>query len=168
MAGASTSDVRIRSADRTDIGVLLDLWEELMDCGTEADPRFRRTADARDPMRAFMHQCFDAGQPFPPFLLAEVDTPFGPEAVGFIRATIPAVLPVVETVPTVRIGDLYVKEAYRRGGIARRLVNELLERGRAKGYPRAQVGTLTRDARAVAFWRSMGFGDWQVTLARDP
>jgi GNAT superfamily N-acetyltransferase len=158
---------RIRSADRRDIPALLDLWDALMACGTAADPRFRKAPDAREPMRAFMHGCFDAGQPFPPFLVAEVDSDDGPEIVGFVRGFPPAFIEVLDRPPSVRIGDLYVRDAYRRGGIARALVERMLERAAEKGYPRAEVGTLTKDARAVAFWRSMGFGDWQVTLSRE-
>lgn len=156
--------VRIRPAERRDIDVLLDLWEALMACGHEADPRFRQAANGREPMRTFMHACFDAGSPFPPFLLAEAEH----HPVGFIRGFPLNIVPVVEQAPSVRIGDLYVAPAWRRQGVARRLVDGLLERAARNGYRRAEVGTLTNDARAVSFWRSLGFGDWQVTLSREP
>ncbi|MEZ4318668.1 MAG: GNAT family N-acetyltransferase [Myxococcota bacterium] len=155
--------IPIRAGTAADIEPLLDVWEALMACGTEADPRFRMARGARPHMRDYMRSWF-APQPFPPVFLAEHDGAL----VGAVRGFPSLIVPVVERAPTVRIGDLYVADAYRRQGLARRLVDTLLLSAREAGYPRAEVGTLTLDARAVAFWKGVGFGDWMVTLSREP
>ena len=74
--------------------------------------------------------------------------------------------PVFSLPSTARIGDLYVAASHRRRHIGRELVDAFVAAARASGRPRIEVGTLTRDPRAVAFWRALGFEDWQVTLER--
>ncbi|MCA9572657.1 MAG: GNAT family N-acetyltransferase [Myxococcales bacterium] len=86
--------------------------------------------------------------------------------VAFLSAHPRVALPVVDLPPSARIGDLYVADTHRRRGIGRALVEELVRVARHAGHPRVEVGTLVADARAVAFWRSVGFAEWQVTLAR--
>ncbi|MCB9675757.1 MAG: GNAT family N-acetyltransferase [Alphaproteobacteria bacterium] len=154
--------IGIRPGRPSDTEALLDLWEALMDCGTAADPRFRRSSDARPHMRTYMESWF-APQPFETVWIADD----AGQPVGMVRGFPNLVVPVVDREPTMRIGDLYVRDSHRRQGIARRLVEALLASARGGGYPRTEVGTLTADTRAVAFWKSMGFTDWQVLLARD-
>ncbi len=152
----------IRAATERDIGQLLNFWEELMAVGTEADPRFKMAPGGREPMRDFMRTWFDA-PPFTPGFIAEVDG----EPAGFIRAFAAHKMNVVERAPTARIGDMYVRPEFRRRGIAKALVTRQLEAAREAGFHRAEVGTLTLDRRAVAFWNAMGFGDWMVMLSND-
>lgn len=156
----------IRPARPGDREGLLDLWEALMQNGRAADPGYATTLDARQHMRAFVDSTWFQQQPFPHALVAHEDG--SPKLIGFVTAYPVARIPVVALEPTVRIGDLFVVAEHRRSGLGRRLVAEVLERTAAAGFPRAEVGTLTADSRAVGFWKAVGFGDWQVTLARAP
>lgn len=152
----------IRPARRSDHDGLLDLWEDLQANGQASDPRYRPTPNARREMAAYTRDTWFDLRPFPRVLIAEVDGTLA----GFIHGFPRVALPVVDLAPTARIGDLHVHEAHRRRGIGRALVNAFVEQTANAGYPRIEVGTLTADARAVAFWRAMGFGDWQVSLVR--
>ncbi len=143
-----------------DLEPLLDLWEALMACGQEADPRFEPHADGREAMREHMRAWF-APADFPTLWVAD-----DAGLVGFVNTMVVRRPAVVTLAPTVRITDLFVSASHRRRGIARDLVTTVLDAARKAGFPRAEVGTLTADARAVGFWKSVGFGDWQVLLSR--
>lgn len=153
----------IRPARRSDLEPLLDLWEALQNNGRAADPRYAPTLDARQHMRPYVLGSWFHTDPFPHALVWEEHG----QLAGFLSAFPRVAVPVVDLAPTARIGDLYVADSHRRRGIGRALVDDLRRRTRAAGYPRLEVGTLSADARAQAFWRALGFADWQVLLARD-
>jgi GNAT superfamily N-acetyltransferase len=64
------------------------------------------------------------------------------------------------------ITDASVTAAHRRAGIGRQLFHDIEQWAHTLGADNLEVGTLALDERAVAFWRSLGFEDWRVTLAR--
>jgi GNAT superfamily N-acetyltransferase len=152
----------IRPARRADHAALLDLWEDLQANGFAADPRYRPTPQARREMTAYTRDAWFDERPFPRVLVAEADGTL----TGFVHGFPRIAVPVVDLSPTARIGDLHVHPDHRRRGIGRALVEAFAARALEAGFPRLEVGTLTADARAVAFWRAMGFDDWQVTLTR--
>lgn len=154
----------VRPMERSDIPGVLGAWEDLMATGRQADPRFRASADPREMYRAYLlDRVFGAFHPFPPAWVA-VD---GEAVVGWIQGFALPVLPLVDQPPTARIGDMWVHADHRRRGIGTRLVEAFVERANAAGYPWIEVGTLTRDARAVAFWERQGFTGWKVVLLRE-
>ncbi len=152
-----------RIAVPSDLNALLDAWEQLVDAGTSAEPRFVRAPDAREPMRVWVQHSWLRHLPFPRCWVVD-----GP---GYLHAFIAGFplepLPVITLPPTARIGDLWVHPDQRRSGVGTALVQAFFEGARAAGYPTLEVGTLANDARATSFWRAQGFSDWQVTFRRD-
>jgi len=59
-----------------------------------------------------------------------------------------------------------VDEQARGQGIGRRLVEELLARGRAEGWAEVSVSTMPENAGAQRFYRSLGLTDEAVYLER--
>lgn len=153
----------IRPARPSDLEPLLDLWEGLMSAGHAADARYAPAVGARDAMRAFVRSTWFRQDPFPHALVAEDGG-----LLGFVTGYPQDRVAVVDFAPTVRIGDLFVAPSHRRAGLGSALVAEMSARAKAGGFPRLEVGTLVSDARAVAFWRSQGFTDLTLLLARDP
>jgi len=145
---------------RRDIDAVMVAWEVLTRGGTLSDPRFVIGDPAA--MRWQMEGWFEKFFPFPPSLLAEVDG----EVVGWISGGPSKGSPMLIAPKTAKIGNLWVDPEHRRQGIAAELVRTWTERATAAGYPRIEVGTLALDERAVAFWKSQGFGDWRVTFHR--
>jgi GNAT superfamily N-acetyltransferase len=143
---------------------VLDLWEALMGEGRAADPRYVPASDARSVMR---EQARDGWvrvrEPFPAAFVAVRDETC--IAYVAIKALFP--LPVLTMPPTALFTDLYVGPAHRRSGVGLSLVEHAAKTAASAGYDRFEVGTLALDARAVAFWRSVGFVDWKVTFLRD-
>jgi ribosomal protein S18 acetylase RimI-like enzyme len=66
---------------------------------------------------------------------------------------------------SVYLRQIYVQREYRRQGTARLLMLTLFERWPDK---RLTVDVLAGNARALAFWRRMGYQDYAVMLERLP
>ena len=65
---------------------------------------------------------------------------------------------------TASIWRLMVDEDYRRHGLARRLVNEMEDFAREKGYARIYLHTHRYLDAAMAFWKSLGY---EITVEED-
>lgn len=156
---------RIRAATKGDIEPYLDLVEKLNDQGSLADPRYEMDPDWRKRMRAWMlHEWFGTFQPFPCAWVAEVEG----QIVGLVQGDVVRPHPMLVRPPTVRIGQMWVEEPFRRKGLATRLVKTYVAKARQAGFPWVEVGTLGKDARAVAFWKAQGFDDWRVQFLSTP
>lgn len=151
----------IRPLERADLDEVLALWERLVENGHRADPRFVLRPDGRQAMAALAESSWLVRRPWPGCLVAEAD-----RLVGFITLYAANPSPVIEQPPGALIGDLWVEPDWRGTGLGRRLVEDGVAAARRGGCERIEVGTLTRDASAVAFWKYLGFQDWRVTLTR--
>jgi ribosomal protein S18 acetylase RimI-like enzyme len=137
--------------------------------GTQADPRYQLRADAGPRLREHLHETwFGRFLPFPACFVAQQVGAERSGLVGFVSAEVVPDLGILAFPPTARFDNLWVEPAWRRQGLARMLVEQLQTRARAAGYTRFSVSTLVQDARAVAFWRDVGFVDLFVVLAREP
>ena len=60
---------------------------------------------------------------------------------------------------------MYVREAYRGGGLGRRLAGAVIEEARNRGYVRVLLDTLPKLAPAIALYRDLGFRETGPYLA---
>lgn len=148
----------IRLAHPSDKGRLIDLWLKLSADGHSADARYLLGPHASEAAAGFIEGWVRGEQPT---WVAVV----GGQVVGFIVTKPAAPHPVLNLPKTVVITDAYVLDEYRRQGMGRQLFAAARDNAVAEGVQALEVGTLTNDHRAVSFWRSVGFGDWRVTLA---
>ncbi|MBT3223911.1 MAG: GNAT family N-acetyltransferase [Proteobacteria bacterium] len=111
-------------------------------------------------MRSLIRNEWVKTRPFPHAWVA-VD---GEQLVGFVSGHPQAPHPILDKPPTALIGDLFVRDSHRRRGLALKLVDTFIEHAQAAKYEMIEVGTLTRDSRAVAFWRAAGFEELNVLL----
>lgn len=152
----------IRAAVRADLSSVVPLLRELDEEGTRADPRYRVRPEATARMAETLSELwFDRFLPFPPCLVAEVDG----VVAGVISALPVPAHPILDDEATARIQHLYVGPSFRRRGLARALVEKMLQQASQSGYPRVEVNTLALDARALGFWHSSGFRDLRMILA---
>ncbi len=147
----------IRLAHRPDKARLIDLWLRLSADGHSADARYTLGPHASETAAGFIEGWVCGEQPA---WVAVV----GGEIVGFIVTKRAAPHTVLNLPETVVITDAYVLDEYRRQGMGRRLFAAVRDHALSEGVEALEVGTLASDHRAVSFWRSVGFGDWRVTL----
>lgn len=69
--------------------------------------------------------------------------------------------------PVLYLVDVDVAEAWRRRGLARRLLAAAEDHAREQGVATLELATIVRDARAVAAWTRLGFVP-RITLMRRP
>lgn len=152
----------IRPIARADLPAVGRLWRSLMAAGAEADPSYR-TVD--DPLAAFAPIIEQEWTRIDPFVRCFVA---GPAGAPFAFVTLYPLIrpPVLAMPPAALIGDVFVAPEHRRGGVGRQLVSVAARTAHEAGFPGLEVGTLVRDARAVAFWRGLGFVEQRVTLVR--
>ena len=60
---------------------------------------------------------------------------------------------------------MYVREAYRGGGLGRRLAVAVIEEAKNRGYVRVLLDTLPKLAQAIALYRDLGFRETAPYLA---
>jgi ribosomal protein S18 acetylase RimI-like enzyme len=63
--------------------------------------------------------------------------------------------------------DIFVAESVRRQGVARRLVEAVRERLRAKGAPRLVLHTASKNQSARAFFAALGFRETMIELTAE-
>ena len=61
-----------------------------------------------------------------------------------------------------------VREAYRKQGLGRRLMETVLSDLRSRGFRRATIGAERSDARNIGFYRRMGFAETVKVCFTDP
>ncbi len=155
--------VTVRPVARADIARVLALWTALNENGADADARWRMAPGADALMLRWAPEIWLLREPFPQGWVAERDG----ELVGFLEGQPLHTSPVLEQPRTALIANLYVDPSARRQGVGRTLVETFARAAASAGHPALEVGTLTADERAVAFWRGLGFGDWRVVLRRE-
>jgi ribosomal protein S18 acetylase RimI-like enzyme len=154
----------VRGAEEQDFEHLVELWQALSEAGNTADGRYRLRNDARRTAARFIAEEWLGHDVSHRAWVAVVEDG---AIVGFIATRTAEPHPVLDQPLTLVISDAFVAEAYRRQGVGRALVAAVREHAANEGTRAIEVGTLALDARAVAFWRSLGFDDWRVLLRSD-
>jgi GNAT superfamily N-acetyltransferase len=159
-----TLDASVRPAHKGDLDAILKLWASLMDEGRAADSRYRVTDGILDDLRhPVASDWFRPILPFPYVWVAALPT----GVVGFLTGEVKPPHPLLVTTPTARVNDLFVAPKARRCGLARTMVQSFFQQATDAGFTRHSVHTLAQDARAVSFWRSLGFNDLFTELTRE-
>jgi GNAT superfamily N-acetyltransferase len=140
---------------------LVELWLQLSAAGHAADQRYEARPDAAPSARQFIPDIWLSTSDH--HVVVAVNEC---QLVGFMAARLAPPHHVLQAPPTAVVTDAYVDAAYRRAGVGRRLFKDVLAWASAHGVRVLEVGTLAQDHRAVSFWRSLGFDDWRVSLAR--
>ncbi len=81
----------------------------------------------------------------------------GDEVIGYAVGRITTLPPFFEHRSRGHIHDVYTKEAFRRRGIGRRLVEELLAWFRHRGVTVVELTVVANNEDARTFWERLGF-----------
>ena len=151
---------RVRSARMQEMDCVAALWVLVTEHHGSLDPlfRMRRGPVAEGELRELLGALFR--DPDVDILIFDVEgTPQGLCIVRIDRAP-----PILEETERAEITDLGVRPAYRRRGIASRLVEEAQTWVRDRGVSRIEIQVAHGNIEGQSFWRSMGFGDLMDVL----
>lgn len=143
--------MEIAPAQREDIDAILDLWGELAEFHAELDPAFTPAAAWRPAYAGYLITLFD--RPDARVLVAREDGAI----VGYGVARITLLPPFFADRRRGFIQDVFTQRAYRRRGIARRLVVDLLAWLREAAVATVELTVATNNAEAIALWEQLGF-----------
>ena len=151
----------IREAQRRDVGIISDLWREMMDYHGEHDSRFRFVSNVRREVeRHILETIRSRGSRV---YVAEVDG----SIVGYILGEIHIRKPIYPIGKYGFVSDISVNAEWRRSGIGRVLVETLLAWFRKEGVTAVELFILEANPVSTAFWQSMGFGHYLRLLRLD-
>ena len=157
------AEIVIRPYRASDRAAVIAMGEALQDFECRLHPDRERGAVVAERYFDYIEPAIgkSAGRIF----LAEV----GGEAVGFIGCLLgePNEMQIKpEWEPYGYICDLYVAEAQRRSGIARRLIEAAERHLTAQGATRVTVIALAANAPACATYRGLGYDDYEVIFEK--
>jgi diamine N-acetyltransferase len=143
--------VKIRRATSDDIPEILPLWRELMDMHAEMEPMFRPVEGAEEKFRVFISSTL-ANENFCVWV-AEVEGAIA----GYVIVSMSMTPEVFVIRRRLYIQDMVVALPFRRMGIARALMNEVLHFAQEKGIEKMDLLVAVRNEAANRFWESVGF-----------
>ena len=145
-------DLFIRPVEPQDHNAIARLWQALTDYHVQLDPRLPVSAPgAAENYAARLLERRD--DPYTRTFVAEV----GGQVVGYILgAVIDLTADLFEYVDAGFIADVFVDPAYRRRGIARRLVETMNNWFAEQGVARVEWQVATKNPDAIRFWEAVG------------
>ena len=154
-------DCEIRPATVRDLSEIVEVWGELALHHATLDPAFAPSRQWRDEYRQFISGLIGRDD-----ALAVVAT-FGGQLIGFAVGRISLLPAFFEHRRRGYVHDVVTREAYRRRGIGRRLVNSLLEWMDEAGVSSVELTVAVNNPEAVTFWSRLGFVAYMQHFKRD-
>lgn len=152
------SQVVIRQAIRKDVGGILPLWNQMMDCHAALDARFRPAPDGEKHwatvLRSWLRD-YDTC-----VLVADAEGQLVGYIIGMIRENPPVLLPPIYGL----VSDICVDPACRQQGIGRRLFEGLQDWFREQELSTVQLNVAHGNPVSQAFWRAVGCEDYMDRL----
>ena len=150
----------VRLATRRDIEHVVALWIALTEYHAALEPLFAMRDHAEDEVRRIVEA--QLRDPDTVLFVAEADAAL----IGLCIVRVDRAPPIHAEVCRGEITDLFVAEAFRRGGIGRGLADAALAWAREQGAERIEVRVAPDNQRGQDFWRASGFGAFMDVLHR--
>jgi ribosomal protein S18 acetylase RimI-like enzyme len=144
----------IRAAKAHDIPRLAELWHEKMVLQQQFDPRYRLMPDSSERWSGAMAEWLN--NPLCAVFVAEADNTLFGYSIGWIRDTLPGLLPEREGVIT----DLCIDPHSGQHSLGRKLVYPLHQWFQAQTITHIVAQVPHRSPVEQAFWRGMGATAW--------
>lgn len=149
---AEASEITIRLVEPRDEAAIARLWQALSDYHVQIDSRL--PVPVSGAARSYASRLLETrDDPFTRTYVAET----GGQVVGYILgAVIDLQADLFEYVDTGFIADVFVDPAYRRQGIARRLVETVTDWFAAQGVRHVEWQVAAANVEAIKFWTAVG------------
>jgi len=151
----------VRSAKRSDIDGILEVWKEHMDFHGDIYPIFARAEDGHVWCAEFLSTHWKD----PDWALFVADEEG--RIAGYCLATILEYPPIFHIRNFGFIQDMAVTSEFRRRGIGTQLLERLLVWFKERGVRRIELQALMENEISQSFWRKSGFAPYLSRLARD-
>jgi len=154
-------DCEIRPATVRDLSEIVDVWGELALHHAQLDRAFAPSRRWREEYRQFVGGLIGRDD-----ALAVVATR-GDTLIGFAVGRVSLLPGFFEHRRRGYVHDVVTRDAYRRRGVGRRLVNSLLEWMNESGVTMVELTVAVNNPEAVAFWSHLGFAAYMQHFKRD-
>ncbi len=152
--------VQIRRATARDVREILPVWGELAGFHAHLDPAFTPSPHWHREYGAYLRTLMTRDDALA--LIARDGT----ELIGYAIGRITTLPSFFEHRFRGYIHDVFVREAYRRQGVGRRMVEEILEWLRARGVTMVEL-TVAANNDAARFWERLGFQTYMYQMKTD-
>lgn len=142
--------VGVRAATKADLPALAEIWLELMEQHELTDARFRLSADALNRWKRLASDVMNRADGF--LLMAEWDG----RAAGFCLGWIARNPPIYAVHEVGFVSELAVRQALRRRGVGRALIEGAKDWFRKRGVTEFHLSTAIWNQDARAFWTAVG------------
>lgn len=142
--------VQIRRATARDVREILPVWGELAGFHAHLDPAFTPSPQWPREYGAYLRTLMGRDDAI------AVVAREGPQIIGYAIGRITTLPPFFEHRYRGYIHDVYVRDAHRRQGIGRRMVEEILDWLRQRSVNIVEL-TVAANNDAVRFWERLGF-----------
>jgi len=142
--------VQIRRATTRDVQEILPVWGELAGFHADLDPAFTPSPQWPREYGAYLRTLMGRDDAI------AVVAKDGARIIGYAIGRITALPPFFEHRYRGYIHDVYVRDGYRRRGIGRQMVQQILDWLRHRGVHLVEL-TVAANNDAVRFWERLGF-----------
>lgn len=152
--------MEIRPAEVEDVDSITELWEELAAHHEALDPFYEPCEGALANFETHVYQVLDE-----PDALALVCVDDG-EVIGYTIARIILHPPVVKCREYCFLDEIVVRPSSRRRGAATLLCEAVEAWARGRGLGRVELNVAEPNQTGLAFWRSLGFTEFQHVMSK--
>ncbi len=152
--------VQIHRATARDIKAILPVWGELASYHAALDPAFTPASNWPREYSAYLRTLMGRAD-----ALALVARDNG-DVIGYAVGRISTLPPFFEHRYRGYIHDVFTRARFRRRGIGRRLVEELLNWFRDRGVIVVELTVAANNPDALPFWRRLGFQTYMHQMKR--
>ena len=155
-------DFVVRRMAPGDIKAVVRLWNGEVEYHESIDPRLKVREGAEEGFRRFLSR-IAAAQADVIVLVADAEG----EIVGFLIGMVRERTSVFIRSRHGYITDIYVDPEFRRQGVGRKLVKAAEEWFTSQGLDHVRLQVSAANEAGLAFWRSVGFGDYFLELWKE-
>lgn len=150
-------DIIIRSATINDLEKILVLNRALFEYETRFNTEYNLDWTYSETGKSYFKRKIEADKDIA--LVAEINK----DVVGYVVVSTYS-QPFFKENPIAELDNMFIEESYRGKGIGKKLVEEAKKLAKEKGAKRFKVGAAAQNEKAIKFYQSCGFKDFDVVL----
>jgi ribosomal protein S18 acetylase RimI-like enzyme len=154
--------VKIRKATQHDIEDILKLKIKLKNQDIKTDPYLKPVDEAEDIYKKYLVHDLKM-QNIDRIILVAVEDG---KIIAYIRGLLVKTLHIFNVKLRGIIDNLYVEEKYRKKGIAKKLIDELIKWFKEKNVDVMTLHVYPHNSRAIALYKKFGFNKYSLNMSR--